>query len=97
MRCMACGAAMVLMNAVADDTMAVPGFERRAYMCPACGETENRLAFTKDANEHHFAVTPTLPSPDIAPAAITQNQGAAAQSFFGRVLARLLRVHLPNK
>jgi hypothetical protein len=33
MRCMACGAEMILMNVVQDDTMAVPAFERRTFVC----------------------------------------------------------------
>ena len=86
---------MVLMNTVADESMAVPGFERRAYMCPACGETENRLAFDKDAKDRDVALTPALPSPDIASASMTRNQSPSAHGFFGRVLAKL-RLRLPN-
>src|SRR5262249_18287179 len=45
MRCMACGEEMRLIQAVADDTMAVPGFEQHLYRCPGCNDTEQRLAF----------------------------------------------------
>jgi hypothetical protein len=33
MRCMACGAEMILTNVVQDETMAVPGFEHQTFMC----------------------------------------------------------------
>jgi len=42
---MACGEEMRLIQAVADDTMAVPGFEQHLYRCPGCHDTERRLAF----------------------------------------------------
>jgi len=45
MRCMACGEEMRLIQAVVDDTMAVPGFEQHLYRCPGCNDTEQRLAF----------------------------------------------------
>jgi hypothetical protein len=33
MRCMACGAEMILLKVIADETTPVPGFQRHAYMC----------------------------------------------------------------
>ena len=51
MRCMACGAEMILMNVVEDDTMAVPGFEHHTFMCSECRDTERRLVFTKHGRE----------------------------------------------
>jgi len=45
MRCMACGEEMRLIQAVADDSMAAPGFEQHLYRCPGCNDTEQRLAF----------------------------------------------------
>ena len=42
---MACGAEMILANAIEDISMPVAGFERRAYMCSLCNETEQRLVF----------------------------------------------------
>ena len=41
---MACGAEMILVKVIEDVTMPVPGFQRRAYMCSECNETEQRLA-----------------------------------------------------
>jgi predicted ATPase len=36
---------------IEDVTMPVPGFERHAYMCSLCNETEQRLAFNRRAEE----------------------------------------------
>jgi hypothetical protein len=47
MDCMACGAEMVLMNVVQDDTIIVPGFEQRTFICCECQEEERRLVFAK--------------------------------------------------
>jgi DNA-directed RNA polymerase subunit RPC12/RpoP len=47
MRCMACGAEMILVKVIEDVTMPVPGFQRRVYMCSECNETEQRLVFNK--------------------------------------------------
>jgi hypothetical protein len=38
---------MILVNVVEDDTMPVPGFEWRTFMCSACDDVERRLVFTK--------------------------------------------------
>jgi predicted ATPase len=51
MHCMACGAEMILVKVIEDVTMPVPGFERHAYMCSLCNETEQRLAFNRRAEE----------------------------------------------
>ena len=46
---------MVLLNAIEDWTKPVLGFERETYMCPGCGETEQRTAFNKQIKEKHEA------------------------------------------
>ena len=89
MRCMMCGAEMILMKVVEDETMAVPGFERQAYMCSVCYDTENRLVFNKHAKERDTEAVPVLTPPPIAPTSTIQNQRATAQDFLGRVLAKL--------
>src|SRR5262245_8631348 len=48
MRCMACGAEMLLMSTVQDDTMAVSGFQHQTFMCSSCHDVERRLVFAKD-------------------------------------------------
>ena len=42
---------MVLMNVIEDMSMPVVGLERRAYMCSACGITEQRTEINKQAGE----------------------------------------------
>jgi hypothetical protein len=42
---MACGEVMRLVQAAADQSMAVPGFEQHLYRCPGCHDTERRLVF----------------------------------------------------
>jgi hypothetical protein len=67
MRCMACGGAMVLINAIEDLTMPVIGFERHAYMCSACGNIEKRTVFNKQAKEKHEAEIAAALAPPIVP------------------------------
>jgi hypothetical protein len=88
MRCMACGAEMILIKIIEDESMAVPGFERHAYMCSACPETETRLAFNKDAKSRQVQIAPNLPSPGLAPAAPIDNRPRAS-GFFLRAFAKL--------
>ena len=49
MRCLVCNAEMILMKVDQDDTMPVPGFERRTFMCSECHDVERRFVFTKHA------------------------------------------------
>ena len=51
MRCLLCNAEMILMKVDQDDTMAVPGFERRTFICSECHDVERRFVFTKHARE----------------------------------------------
>ncbi len=92
MRCMACGAEMILMKVVEDETMPVPGFERHAYMCSVCLDTEQRLVFNKHAKERDTETVPGVTSAPIAPASVIRNLRATAKGFFGPVLAKLPRV-----
>jgi hypothetical protein len=89
MRCIECGREMVLLDAIEDWTKPVLGFERETYMCPGCGETEQRTAFNKQIREKHEAqITAILTPPPIAPFAAVDNQ-PTSQGFFGRVLAKI--------
>jgi hypothetical protein len=49
MRCIACGAEMILTNVVKDDTMGVPGFEHQTFTCSECHDLERRFVFTAGA------------------------------------------------
>ena len=53
---MACGGEMILVNAVQDDTMTIPGFEHHTFTCSECQEVERRFVFTKHSRECDTAV-----------------------------------------
>ncbi len=82
MRCMACGAEMILMNVNRDDTMAVLGFEHHTFRCSACHETERRLVFTKHGRETDAEPLPVHPEPPIVPASAVQDERIAASGLF---------------
>jgi hypothetical protein len=58
MRCMACGANMVLTAVVPDETMMVRGFEHQTFRCLDCNVTEERLTFTGGAARRAQLITP---------------------------------------
>jgi hypothetical protein len=80
MRCMACGAEMILMNVVQDDTMGVPGFEHRSFMCSECLDVERRLVFTRRDNESAPELMPMNTAPPIVPASTVQDLPASTIS-----------------
>jgi uncharacterized Zn finger protein len=43
--CLACGEEMVLVEAIPDNNMMVPGYEHQTLRCSACGVSECRLIF----------------------------------------------------
>jgi hypothetical protein len=49
MRCVTCGAEMILVKVVPDETMIVEGFERYTLQCLECGEIEQRFVFKNAA------------------------------------------------
>jgi hypothetical protein len=81
MRCMACGAEMVLMNVVQDDTMAVPGFEHQTFMCSECQDVERRLVFTKQNRESDTEPMLEQAAPPVAPASTVQGEPVAASGL----------------
>jgi hypothetical protein len=87
---MACGAEMILVNVIEDKTMPVPGFQRHAYMCSLCHDTEQRLAFNKDAQERELE-TVVAPTP-VEPVSTMQNLRATAKGFLEPVLGKWPRV-----
>jgi hypothetical protein len=89
MRCMACGAEMILMNVVPDDTMTVPGFEHHTFRCSDCHDVERRLVFTKQGRESDVGPVPVHKAPSIAPASPAQDEPIAAPGLFRRVVAKL--------
>jgi hypothetical protein len=75
MRCMACGEIMRLVQAVADQSMAVPGFEQHLFRCPGCNDTEQRLVFVHPDDAAPRRVEPIgeadLPAVTLQPTAQT--------------------------
>ncbi len=69
---MACGAEMILVKVIEDVTMPVPGFERHAYICSICNETEQRLVFNKSAEERKAETAAPEPA-SIVSTSISQN------------------------
>ena len=59
---MASGAEMILVNTIEDISMPVAGFERRAYMCSLCNDTEQRLVFNKPGEQAETAIAPASTS-----------------------------------
>jgi hypothetical protein len=93
MRCMACGGEMILMKVIQDVTQPIPGFERHAYMCSLCHDTEHRLVFNKQAKECDSEIGPATPVSTIqnlrTTAQLIQNLRTTAQFFFGPMLAKI--------
>jgi hypothetical protein len=87
MRCMACGAEMVLTNVVEDNTMAVPGFEHRTFVCSECQDVEHRLVFTKQGCEGDTELMAEQAAPPIAPT--VQDEDVTASGLLSRVVAKL--------
>jgi hypothetical protein len=65
---------MLLMNVVQDDTMAVPGFEHRTFMCSDCHDVERRLVFTRPVEPSGAEAVPVHAAPPIAPASAVENE-----------------------
>src|SRR6266705_1328737 len=95
MRCMGCGAEMILMQAVRDDTMAVPGFEHHSFMCSDCHDVERRLVFVKPVEQGNAEPVTVHASPSISPtstvgpAAAAEDEPVAAPGILMRVFAKL--------
>jgi hypothetical protein len=89
MRCLACGSEMHLMHVVQDDTMPVPGYEHRTFMCSACGDIERRLVFARDTGQGHTEPMSVHTAPPISPAPTDQQERIAASGILGRVFAKL--------
>jgi hypothetical protein len=91
MRCLACGAEMILMNVVPDDTMAVHGFEHHTFMCSQCRDVERRLVFTRHGREGDSETQPipVQSAPPIVPQSPAQDEHVALPGLLRRVVARM--------
>jgi hypothetical protein len=57
---------MILMKVVQDDTMPVPGFEQRTFMCSACHDVERHLVFVRPGRESDTHPMPMHARPPIS-------------------------------
>jgi len=90
-RCRACGGQMVLINVIEDMSMPVVGLERRAYMCAACGFTEQRTAINEQAREKQKGEISAILNPRPIVSTVNVDNQRAAQGFLGRVLTGIRR------
>jgi hypothetical protein len=74
MRCLMCHADMVVIKAVSDDSIAVPGFERHTLQCSSCGDVEQRLVFSSKATSGRAADVPPHEAPPVSPAPAHENE-----------------------
>ena len=81
MRCMACGAEMVLTNVVQDETMAVPGFKHHTFMCSECQDIERRFVFMKQDRNSDTEGMPEQVAPPVVPASTVQDEPVAASDL----------------
>jgi hypothetical protein len=79
MRCLMCGKEMVLIRAIEDTAMGVPGYERQSWQCSTCLEVEYRFVFTREKTvPDEVSVQPTHPEQHEADLPTsTQERGAA--------------------
>ena len=77
MRCMACGAEMILTNVVQDDTIGVPGFEHQTFRCSECHDLERRFVFTKQDRDGDGEPMPEQAAPSVAPASTVHEEHVA--------------------
>ena len=68
MRCVGCGAEMILANVVRDDTMKVLGFERHSFRCVKCHDIDRRLVFIKHGRQDDAEPLPMHTAPASVPA-----------------------------
>ncbi len=83
---------MLLMKVVQDDTMAVPGFEHRTFMCSACHDVERRLIFVRPSEQASADAVPVHVAPPIAPGSVLI---ATAPEAEPQVLTALPVAHEP--
>jgi hypothetical protein len=92
---MACGADMILMQTVQDDTMAVPGFEHHTFMCSDCHDVERRLVFIRPVEQGGTESVTLNTAPPISPASAgepastVENERTAHPGILMRVLEKL--------
>ena len=88
MHCLACGAEMILINIMRDETLSVPGFEHHTFRCSACHDVERRLASARHGRESDNEPRSVHTAPPIAPVATVQDERVAAPRVIAKLRAR---------
>ena|SRR5437868_1624840 len=94
MRCLICDAEMILIKAVSDESVAVPGFERHTLQCSSCGDVEERLVFSAKSGSRAAEVAPQE-APSVSPAPTEEAQDQDSPGFWERAFAKMMK-GLPN-
>jgi hypothetical protein len=89
MRCVGCGAEMILANVVQDDTMKVLGFERHSFRCVKCHDVDRRLVFIKHGRQDDAEPLPVHTAPPSVPASPDKDEQVATSGVFRRLRAKL--------
>jgi len=96
MRCLMCDAEMILIKAVADESVGVAGFERHTLQCSNCGDVEERLVFSAKPGARPAEIraqqTPCA-SPAPNPEAETQDNGG----FWERAFTRMVKARMKHE
>jgi hypothetical protein len=86
MRCMACGAEMILMNVDRDDPVTIHGSEHHTLKCSECHDVRWHLIFLRHGRESGNAPMPAHAASPIVPASTGQD---AQTGLFKRLVAKL--------
>jgi hypothetical protein len=87
MRCLACGAEMLLMEVVQDEAMRAPAFERRTFMCSACRQIARRLVFSRVTTSANVPVATS--HPEASAAKLQMGQCAALGAAWAKAVEKL--------
>ena len=82
MQCLGCGAKMLLMEVVPDDTSKVSGFERHIFKCSVCPQIARRFVFSR-------VKMPVTHLPVITTPTHNLWKGVAAPSAWGKAIETL--------
>jgi hypothetical protein len=85
MRCLMCDAEMILIKALADESVGVPGFERHTLQCSCCGDVEERLVFGAKAGSRPAEVR----APPVSPDAGGEPERTDVRALWERAFARM--------
>jgi hypothetical protein len=96
-----CDAEMILIKAVADESVGVAGFERHTLQCANCGDVEERLVFSAKPGARPADVPPqeapsVSPSPSALPAPIAKTETQDNGGLWERAFTRMVKARLKH-